>query len=264
MHHYVYRITNTTLKKHYYGKRSSKHSPAQDLGVKYFSSSTDKAFKQDQKDNSQNYRYKVVRVFETAAEAVAFETMLHHKFQVAKNSAFYNRANQTGNGFDTTGQYRPLAEATKKKISQAHKGRVFTNDHKEKLRLAKLGKVLPSEHRAKISKGNIGKHQSEQTKQLISVAKKGKPLTVSHKEASKRARNSDEVNAKLRACHMKAANIYNASTHELIANNVCLSEWCRQHGYSQGNLACTANIDQHIRDGKPIRKQHKGIYARYI
>lgn len=36
--HYVYRITNLVEGKHYYGVRSSKVSPFNDLGTKYFSS----------------------------------------------------------------------------------------------------------------------------------------------------------------------------------------------------------------------------------
>ena len=47
-YHYVYRITNTTLNKHYYGSRTSQIEPAKDLGHKYFSSSFDKEFIKDQ------------------------------------------------------------------------------------------------------------------------------------------------------------------------------------------------------------------------
>ena len=49
--HYVYRITNIILKKYYYGVRSCRIEPKKDLGHKYFSSSTDKLFIQDQKRN---------------------------------------------------------------------------------------------------------------------------------------------------------------------------------------------------------------------
>ena len=60
-YHYLYRITNLVENKHYYGIRTSKDTlPHQDLGVKYFSSSTDKDFIQDQKDHPENYRYTVV------------------------------------------------------------------------------------------------------------------------------------------------------------------------------------------------------------
>ena len=35
--HYVYRITNIVENKHYYGSRTSKINPYDDLGKKYFS-----------------------------------------------------------------------------------------------------------------------------------------------------------------------------------------------------------------------------------
>lgn len=63
MFHYVYRISNTLLKKHYYGVRSSIIEPKFDIGVKYFSCSHDKYFLNDQKINRDNYKYKVVRTF---------------------------------------------------------------------------------------------------------------------------------------------------------------------------------------------------------
>ncbi len=80
IYHYVYRITNTVEKKHYYGKRSSKIEPKLDLGKKYFSSSNDKEFKIDQKLNPQNYRYKVVAHFNTALDAIIRESELHSMF----------------------------------------------------------------------------------------------------------------------------------------------------------------------------------------
>ena len=47
--HYVYRITNKVENKHYYGCRTTKLEPKDDLGSKYFSSSKDKSFIKDQK-----------------------------------------------------------------------------------------------------------------------------------------------------------------------------------------------------------------------
>lgn len=40
-YHYVYRITNKVENKHYYGSRSSNVPPIEDIGKKYFSSSSD-------------------------------------------------------------------------------------------------------------------------------------------------------------------------------------------------------------------------------
>lgn len=60
---YVYRITNTKENKHYYGSRITKFPIDEDLGVRYFSSSTGLDFTQDQKINPQDYKYKVVKTF---------------------------------------------------------------------------------------------------------------------------------------------------------------------------------------------------------
>ena len=103
IYHYVYRITNLVESKHYYGKRSSKIEPHLDLGKKYFSSSRDKDFMRDQKENPQNYKYKVVFICKSARRAIELETTLHDMFDVGRNQSFYNKVKQNGNGFDSTG-----------------------------------------------------------------------------------------------------------------------------------------------------------------
>ena len=51
-YHYLYRITNLVENKYYYGIRTSRNTlPQDDLGVKYFSSSTDKTFISNQKEH---------------------------------------------------------------------------------------------------------------------------------------------------------------------------------------------------------------------
>lgn len=103
MYHYVYRITNKQLNKHYYGVRTTKIQPKDDLGHKYFSSSRDKDFITDQKTNPMNYRYKVVKIFNKRDDATQYEVLLHEMFDVGVNESFYNRSKQTAVGFDRTG-----------------------------------------------------------------------------------------------------------------------------------------------------------------
>lgn len=100
---YVYRITNISLKKHYYGARSCNKHPKEDLGVCYFSSSSDKKFLKHQKQNKHLYKYKIVKIFKTFAEALEFESLLHKKFNVNVSEKFYNKAKQTSNSFSTEG-----------------------------------------------------------------------------------------------------------------------------------------------------------------
>ena len=104
MFHYTYRITNTKEKKYYYGVHSCKCLPTEDIGVKYFSSSKTKEFINDQKQNPQDYKYKILKLFPTRKEALEHEIFLHKKFNVGVNEKFYNESKQTSTGFDTTGK----------------------------------------------------------------------------------------------------------------------------------------------------------------
>ena len=153
-HHYVYRITNTQENKHYYGVRSSKVEPKLDLGIKYFSSSTDKEFIQEQQGNKSIFKYKIVKQFDSREEAINLEIKLHNKFNVGKNNNFYNASKQTSTGFDRGGISFKHSEETKLKIGLAHKDKIVTDETRMKLSVLHKGKVISQEHREKISKNN--------------------------------------------------------------------------------------------------------------
>ena len=83
-YHYTYRITNKILKKHYYGVRTSKDKPELDLGIKYFSSSSDSDFIKDQNCNIQNYRYKILKVV-VKSMLLDFLPVLRYNSGISKN-----------------------------------------------------------------------------------------------------------------------------------------------------------------------------------
>ena len=99
MYHYVYRITNTDINKHYYGSRTSKLHPKEDLGLYYFSSSTDKEFIKEQKSNPHIFKYKVVKICVTRDKATSMEISLHKRFNVGNNPNFYNIVIQSSSFF---------------------------------------------------------------------------------------------------------------------------------------------------------------------
>lgn len=99
MYHYVYRITNKAINKHYYGSRTSKLHPKDDLGHKYFSSSKDKEFIKEQKFNPSIFKYKVIKICETRDEATSIEILLHKRFNVGNNPNFYNIVIQSSRFF---------------------------------------------------------------------------------------------------------------------------------------------------------------------
>lgn len=185
--HYVYRITNLVKNKHYYGIRSTKVKPIDDLGVKYFSSSTDKDFIKDQKNNPQDYRYKIIFVYDSRKTALRTEIKLHEMFNVGVNESFYNRSKQTAIGFDRSGvTYQHSVEA-KIKIGNAHKGKIVSNKTKEKLSKLHKGKTISDKHKQQISLKAKGKIFSDEHNSKISEALTNKPKSAEHKQNLKLA-----------------------------------------------------------------------------
>ena len=303
MNHYVYRITNKVTKLHYYGKRSCTCDPKLDLGIKYFSSSKDKAFIADQKINTNNYKYKVIKKFNTAKEAIEYEIKLHNKFNVGINPKFYNKAKQTALKFSTTGKttvkdlqgntmqvdvndprvytkeligintgYRH-SENTRAKISKGHTGKKRSQEHKDNISKARKGKPIQlsinslkalEENRykshlpeaiAKRSKALKGRKFTEEHKQKLSASQKGIP-----KPCTKTPEQLNEVRIKI----SKPANIYNATTNEIIATNVVITTWAKEHGYDAPSLGKTTRRNLSIPKSKKNVYAYKNMYAVYI
>jgi len=134
---------------HYYGKRSSKAHPSEDIGVKYFSSSSDRMFIAEQKEYPGNFKYKVVRIFERSEDALLFEIKLHEKFQVDTHQSFYNKSKQTSSKWTTTG--KTTSEETRRLLSAAMKNRVMSDEHKMNLSTSAKGKIKSAAHCKNIS-----------------------------------------------------------------------------------------------------------------
>lgn len=119
----VYRITNISVRKHYYGYKScGKRDPKDILGKTYYSSSADKEFITEQKNHPERFRYKVVASFNTKEEALEREIRLHVIFDVGRNESFYNRAKQTSSNFS----YRPLGDTNPMKLREHREKRKST------------------------------------------------------------------------------------------------------------------------------------------
>ena len=171
---YVYRITNIKLNKHYYGKRSCKILPALDLGIRYFSSSKDKNFLKDQKENPSHYKYKIIREFISSEEACEFEIRLHKRFQVGTNSNFYNIVTQTHTAFDSTGKCAMEDKFGNRMMLSKEDQRFLSGEYKTvKCGFVSKGRIFTTEHRENLSKSSKGKKKS---KEHVEKSKKTKDL----------------------------------------------------------------------------------------
>ena len=197
--HYVYRITNILLKLYYYGTRSTNLNPKDDLGTKYFSSSSNKEFIKDQKENPQNYKYKVIKMFDTRKEAMDLEIKLHDKFNVGINEKFYNRSKQTSTKFDTSGTSH-LSNKERKKRSEKWKNdnpnnyRDSSGENNPMYGSARFGELNPfygkshsKKTKDKLSKSMEGKShpQTLETRAKISKTKRENPYIITNKTREK-------------------------------------------------------------------------------
>lgn len=171
---------------HYYGVRSCTCEPVDDLGRKYFSSSTNKEFIKDQKEHHEDYKYKIIKVFDNRKDAEYYEKFLHEKFNVAENDHFYNRCRSTLMGFsvegtkwsrehhehmkDTFEKYRGHTYEERFGIEKANEIKakqsayVKTPTHRKHLPESKMGVKLSEEHRESISKGLKKRYENKDFK----------------------------------------------------------------------------------------------------
>lgn len=130
-YHYTYLLTDLQPKsnqKYYIGVHSGVNDPENDG---YMSSS------QDINDLINNYginRFEktIITIWKSRKLAVQHEIKLHEEYNVKDNPLFYNKANQTSTGFDTSG--KPMHPNTKKGLLKAITGRPCSEKVKKKNR----------------------------------------------------------------------------------------------------------------------------------
>lgn len=175
-YHYTYRISNIKEGMHYYGVRSCDRLPKEDIGVKYLSTSLNKAFIQDQKDNPQDYKYKVIKIFSSRVEAVEHEIFLHAKFNVKLHDSFYNDANQTSTGFDTTGKRYTRTPEQIINYRNCQLGKTYSKEvNMKKGRLGELNGMYGKNHTEE-TKEKMRKPKSEETKEKMKISQLLTPI----------------------------------------------------------------------------------------
>jgi len=222
---YTYLIKHKPSGKVYYGFRSAnKVDPEQDLWKQYFTSSS-KVQQLIEETGVDSFDVEVRRVFETKEQAILWETRVLRRCKVLHDDRWINQ-NIAG--------YIVPTEESRKKISDYHKDKPKTNEHKQNLSKSQKGKsknyVQTDEHKRKNSFANSGKNNpmygpcTPERAANISAAKKGKPAK------NKGVPMSEEQKIKIRAT--KAANPTKRSA-DAIAKTVA-----KQTGQKRLKLHC--------------------------
>jgi hypothetical protein len=233
---YTYLIRHRPSGKVYYGYRSANRvDPVDDLWKHYFTSSPG-VQKLIEETGADSFDTEIRRVFETKEQASNWETRVLHRCKVLHDDRWLNQ--------NVAGYIVPTEESNKK-ISDYHKDKPKSKEHKEKIRLSNLGKnkgkVATEEHRQKNAaahrgekNGMFGKGCTPERAAKIGAANKGKvPI-------NKGMPMTEEQKAKIRAT--KAANPTKRSA-EAIAKTVA-----KQTGLKRTKLYC-AHCDRHIATG---------------
>jgi len=222
---YTYLIKHRPTGQVYYGVRSAnKVDPHEDLWNKYYTSSP-RVQRLIEETGKESFDIEVRKVFETKEQAVAWETKVLRRCKVLHDDRWLNQ--------NIAGYVIPTEESNKK-ISDFHKDKPKTEEHKRNLSLSQKGKpkkyIQTIEHKRKNSLANSGKNNpmygpcTSERAANISAAKKGKPA------ANKGVPMSEEQKEKIRAT--KAANPTKRSA-EAIAKTVA-----KQTGQKREKLFC--------------------------
>lgn len=233
MNHYVYRITNTIENIHYYGVRSCIGDPRFDIGVKYFSSSSDKNFIKLQKNNPEYFKYKVVKIFSSRKDACKMEVKLHHMFDVGVSEAFYNKCKQTTYGHDQTGVRRTPEQV--ENLAKSTRGTVVVQDRDGNcFRVKKTdpryisgelynplrGKPKSDQHRANISLSWKNRVVTDETRAKMSKSRKGVPKSKAHIEKLSGANHHNT----------KRISIFDSTGNLMYVCESGFKSFCKKHG----------------------------------
>ena len=197
---YVYKITNTVNQKSYIG--ISIREPEKDRIKDHLSGNGNRIIARSVKKYGKNvFTYEIL-------EANVFDEFLPD-LEVAY-IANYNTIAPHGYNLTSGGDnHKKLSEETRKKISEARKGKTFSVETRKKISEANKGKKHTAKTRQKMSETRKGQPCTDETRQKISQAKKGSTRTTEHLRKLSEKRKGSTLSAQTRR---KISNTLKGST----------------------------------------------------
>lgn len=153
-----------------------------------------------------NFDKKIIKEYNNSVEALKLESELITKYDTTnplkgyniftnKDKSHHNLEYLKNLSKRTSGKNNPrygvkVSEETKKKISEANKGKKLSEEHKAKISKANKNKIVSEITKGKLSKALKGRQFSEETKKKMSKARKGKKMS----EETKKKRSKIQSN----------------------------------------------------------------------
>lgn len=135
-----------------------------------------KIWKSEIANNTNKFKTRIIKTFQTREEASLYEEKLHIKLMVTQNTLYVNMA-RAGKNFYQNCRH---SDETKNKISKANKGNPKpprSPAHCQKLSECTKGRVTSPETKQKLSEKFKGRVFSEEWKQKLSLAAKNRVYT---------------------------------------------------------------------------------------
>ena len=183
---FAYIMTSLKDGKRYYGIRFAKSAHPDQLWTTYFTSSKEVRAKVA-KYGADSFKAEVRKVFETAEQAINWESRFLNRINAASRDDWMNRSNGTialgkiNTGKNKTKEHwenwklvrkgHTVSEETKKKIGDANRGRKQSEEANEKRRQASTGYKHDDEAKQRIREAATGRRHSPETLAKIKAAR---------------------------------------------------------------------------------------------
>jgi len=171
---YVYLIGWKELDTWYCGCEYKKKAHPENLWKTYFTSS--KRVKKFRLQQGEPDHIEILKECSSSQEALEYEEQKLIEFDVLHKDNWLNQSIR-GKKF---GRFGPFSEESKRKMSEAAKGRIFSEEHKRKIgekskgRNTMKGIKLSEETKRKIGEKSKGRKHSLETRKKLSEANKGR------------------------------------------------------------------------------------------
>jgi hypothetical protein len=124
-------------------------------------------------------------------------TLAPNGYNVSKGGDNYEKHPDTCKRISEANKGRIISEEWRANLSKAHKGRKITEETREKMKVANRGRVLSEETKEKLRQANLGKKQSPETIAKKSAARVNIPWSDKKRESMVGRKNTEETKQKM-------------------------------------------------------------------